>query len=140
MGAQASTVCVMDIIFQLLSLEAFVPDSSSSRGNKQNVMSESHSCLSMLSLFLLSYMPKILPKTRVLNFLSSTEFYFRQVCVLPPDCDKYLKYLKSFLKDNALIFGCTIMQSSLLVPFPSQDLYTFSLGLCSSSCQLSSLS
>lgn len=37
MGAQASTVCVMDIIFQLFSLEVFVPDSSSSSGNKQNV-------------------------------------------------------------------------------------------------------
>lgn len=38
MGARASTVCVIDIIFQLFSLEAFVPDSSSSSGNnKQNV-------------------------------------------------------------------------------------------------------
>lgn len=37
MGAQASTVCVMDLIFQLFSLEAVVPDSSSSSGNKQNV-------------------------------------------------------------------------------------------------------
>lgn len=37
MGAQASTVCVMDLILQLFSLEAFVPDSSSSSGNKQNV-------------------------------------------------------------------------------------------------------
>lgn len=37
MGAPASTECVMDIIFQLFNLEAIVPDSSSSSGNKRNV-------------------------------------------------------------------------------------------------------
>lgn len=37
MGAPASTECVMDIILQLFSLEAIVPDSSSSSGNKRNV-------------------------------------------------------------------------------------------------------
>lgn len=88
MGARASTVCVMDIIFQLLSLEAFVPDSSSSRGNKQNVMSDSHSCLSMLSSFLLSYMPKILPKTQMFsissvlqNFIFSKSVFCHQTMI-----------------------------------------------------------
>lgn len=37
MGVPASTECVMDIIFQLFHLEAIVPDSSSSSGNKRNV-------------------------------------------------------------------------------------------------------
>lgn len=37
MGALASAVCKTDIIFQLFNLEASVPDSSNSSGNKQNV-------------------------------------------------------------------------------------------------------
>lgn len=44
MGAPASTEWLMDIIFQLFHLEAIVPDSSSSSGNKRNVtIPDSHS-------------------------------------------------------------------------------------------------
>lgn len=128
MGAPASTEWLMDIIFQLFHLEAIVPDSSSSSGNKRNVTIWFSQFVWAHFLHFSSIMPKISLNSKVFsifsvlwNFISSTSV----LCHQPMTNTSNI--LTPFLRYTDL--GYTIMQSSLLIPFPSQNPYILSLGL-----------
>ena len=138
MGALASPMCKMDIIFQLFNVEVFVPDSSNSSGNKQNVGIWFSQSVWVHPLYFSSLLYwKYYLKSHVFSIFY-LQFYLNWVCVLPPDCEKYLKHSKSFPGGDTLILAT--LSYSLLCSFLFQDLYTFSLGLWSSPCQLSTLS
>lgn len=69
MGALASTVCMMDIIFQLFSLEALSQIHQVRVEINRTWGSDSHS-LSEFSSFFLSSVPKILPESQVFSIFS----------------------------------------------------------------------
>ena len=98
MGALASTVCMIDILFQLFSLEALSQihqvrvEINRTRGSDSPSLSE-------FSSFFPSFVPKILPESQKFSILS-LQFYLNWVCVLPPDCDKCLKHFKSFIEGD----------------------------------------
>lgn len=126
MGALACTVCMMDIIFQLFSLEALVPDSSSSSGNKQNV------CIWFSQFIWARALPfsSLTCQKYYLNHkcspFFSLQFHLSRVGVLPPDYDKYLQHLKPFPGEDTLILAtllCRLLGSSFSITRPLHTIF-----------------